>query len=312
MHFITSSYGNSYSALLAVFLASVRKNCASSTVTVYWQDMADDIISALQATFANFFFKKTNYSIRDSLHKKISSKMLLWQQAFEESSDEEMCLIDSDTVVQHVPDDFLDGYDCIFTDKNEQFHLNTGVVLIRKTPAAREFLRLWTERTIEIVESAPLLEEAVSPQNHYGGADQMALYQLIDYTLARKEYRLINAQGGLALKALPCAVLNETNSVPLSPSIYVYHYKGGWRDVLLKGLHSPYRTRKACWPMHRQYLELYRECRGLMRKARVPEETIDKIRLHVPPYFSMNDGRFSCAKLWFEIAKDALRHWRNT
>jgi len=310
MHFITSCYGNNYSALLAVFLMSIRKNCNNSTITVYWQDIDDDIIAALQKIFP-YYFVKTEFSIDSAIHKRIPSKMLLWLHALEECHEDKICFIDSDTVVQHRPDVFFEDYDCIFTDKNEQFHLNTGVVLIKKAPATYEFMRLWTERTIEIVEDTLLLEEATSSQNHYGAADQMALHQLIGYTPACKEYQYHTTKGSLALKAVPCSILNETNSISLSPAIYVYHYKGGWRDVLLNGLHSPYRTKKDCLPMHIQYLKLYWECRNLMRDAHVPEESIEKIRLYVPPYFSMAKGTFSRVKFWLEIAKDALKSSRN-
>jgi len=47
----------------------------------------------------------------------------------------------------------------------------------------------WTERAIEIIENDALLNEATSSQNNYGGADQMALYQLIGYIKTNKEYR---------------------------------------------------------------------------------------------------------------------------
>ncbi|MDR2051741.1 MAG: hypothetical protein LBQ63_08245 [Deltaproteobacteria bacterium] len=309
MRFITSAYGNDYAALLAVFLKSLHAYCPELPVTVYWQDMDDDIMAALRAVFPRVACVKTEFSIAGSPHQKISSKMKLWLRAVEEARDETLCLIDSDTVVQRPLKGFLNGYDCIFTDKEEQFHLNTGVVILRNTPSSSEFLQAWTEKTLSIVNDAALLEQAVSVENHYGAADQMALYTLIDYHPERKEYAYSAKGGKFTLKAVPCTVLNQTNSVPLSPDIYVYHYKGGWRGVLLKGIHSPYRTKKACLPMQIQYLRLYRDVLNSLRREATSQESINKIRLHVPSYFDLDSGAFLPWRFRLELAKDTLKKW---
>lgn len=307
MRFITSAYGNAYSAFLAVFLRSVHKNCPESPVTVYWQDMDDDIIEAIRSIFPSTQFVKTNFSITGSANHKIPSKMKLWLKAMEESHDESVCLIDSDMIVQRDPALFLNDADCIFTDKKEQFQLNTGIVLLRNSPSALCFLNDWTKKTIAIVENPALLEQAVSPKNHYGAADQMALYTLIDYKPEKKEYAYPTPHGQFTLKAEPCTFLNQTNSVPLSPDIYIYHYKGGWRDVLLKGIHSPYRPKRACLPMHSLYLAFYRDVLCKLRRVRTPRDTIGKIHLHVPTYFDMEKGTVLYGKLYWELARDTLK-----
>ncbi len=235
--------------------------------------------------------------------------MRLWLRAVEEAQDESLCMVDSDAVVQHSPQCFLKEYDCIFTDKMEQFRLNTGVLLLRNASSSVEFIRAWAEKTTTIINDDALLAQAVSVENHYGGADQMALYTLIDYSPEIKEYAYTAKDGKFTLKAVPCAVLNQTNAVPLSSGIYIYHYKGGWRDVLLRGIHSPYRTKKACLPMHIQYLSLYRDVITALRRQVQSPETLDKIRLHVPSYYDMDSGKFLPCRFYLELAKDVVKKW---
>lgn len=304
MHFITSSYGNSYAALLAVCLQSLAAHAPQCPVTVYWQDTDDDIMEALGRLWPSVRFVRTTYAITGSNHQKIPAKMQLWAQAVVELSDSPLCLIDSDTVVCRSPEPLLEGADIVFTDKDEQFQLNTGVVLVRPSRAAEALFQDWMQETMRIIGDDQLLQQAISPENVYGAADQMALHRLLHYKKGKKSYSYPTAHGVVRLKAAPCSNYNQTNSVPLSPDIWIYHYKGGWRDILFHGIHSSYRPVGQCCPMQVQYLLLYREVLEGLQAHGIAGSTIRKLHIHVPQYFDMQRARVRPFRLWWRLGRD--------
>lgn len=306
MHFITASYGNSYTSMLAVCLQSIIDNVQKKDITVYWQDTDDDIILALHNLWPFISFVKTTYDISGNNCKKISMKMKIWAEAIEKACNDSLCFIDNDTVICKSPESLLKDSDVIFTDKDEQFQINTGVVLVNPSRATIALFQDWMQETMRIVRDERLLHQAVSPMNPYGGADQMALHRLIDYKKEKKIYSYHTTCGEVRLIAVPCAQYNQTNSVPLSPDIWIYHYKGGWRDILFYGRHSPYRPVYDCWPMHILYLNIYRRVIMAMREHNVSEDTIKKFCIYIPQYYDILHGRLHRFRLLQRLCSDRI------
>jgi hypothetical protein len=309
MIYISSAYGNRYAALLAVFLWSLRRNCFDAQTLIYWQDIDEEIIGALTKVFSSVRFEKTHYEIAADMAQRISSKIHLWSQAVSEHIGSRLCLLDSDVLVIRSPSSLWDKEtDIVFTDKDEQFQLNTGVMLVHSTKAAGCFFREWLQRTVEIINNPALLAEAVSPRNHYGGADQMALHQQITYTTCRKNYEIATEKGCMRLKAVPCSILNETNSVPLADEKFIYHYKGGWRQILFEGKFPPYRSEKDSLPMYILYLQYHSELLRHLKNCGVSSRIRERLRLKIPRYFDIESGKFnkavfSCQSITRKIQK---------
>lgn len=307
MHFITASYSNSYASMLAVCLQSIVDNVQKNNITVYWQDTDDDIICALQQLWPYIGFVKTAYDISGSSCKKIPMKMQLWTEAIEKAWNDSLCFIDNDTVICQTPESLLRDSDVIFTDKDEQFQINTGVVLVNPSKTTIAFFQDWMQETMRIVRDERLLQQAVSPINPYGAADQMALHRLLGYKKEKKIYSYHTTCGEVRLIAVPCSQYNQTNSVPLSPDIWIYHYKGGWRDILFYGRHSPYRPACECWPMQILYLNIYRKVLRAMRAHNVAEDTIKKFCIYTPHYYDMRHGKLRRFKLWKRLCSDKIK-----
>ena len=305
MLYISSVYGNRYAALLAVFLWSLHKNCPKARALIYWQDIDDEIIEALAQVFPFARYKKTYYNIEGDIAQRISSKTHLWAQAVADHLGAKLCLMDSDMLVARSPFPLWDeDVDIVFTDKDEQFQINTGIMLVRSTAAVSCFFQKWLQRTLEIINNPKLLAEAVSSENHYGAADQMSFYEMLDYDPCRKTYTIATDQGAVRLKAVPCSVLNETNSVPLSAEKYIYHYKGGWRPILFEGTFPPYRSEADSLPMYIQYLKYHSEMLRHLNQCGVPKRIQKNLALKIPRYFSVENGHFSkAAYVWSSCMK---------
>jgi hypothetical protein len=247
---------------------------------MYWQDIDSDIIDAFELCYSNVTFIKTYFSMYGAMSQRIPSKMYMWQHAVD-LHHTPICLIDCDTIIVKSPAKFFDlDADIIFTDKNEQFYINTGVMLVRPSPAVRNFFSQWTDRTIEIVNDPKLLNTAISSENHYGAADQMAFYEIIQYTQSKKGY-IVNIPGfKIKLQAIDCNILNQTNSVKLNDSIFIYHYKGGWRDILSKGIFHDARPQYDSTPMLLQFLSYYTEAIRHLKNNGIKHSTLYKIQCH--------------------------------
>jgi hypothetical protein len=281
-----------------VLLQSLADNAPGERITIYWQDIDSDVMEALSACYPDVSFLETSFYISGSYTQKIPAKMHLWTKAVNEYT-ENLCFVDSDAIVAKSPAIFLETYkeDIIFTDKKEQFHINTGVMLVRPSNMVRNFFMLWTAEIMNIITDSELLDRAISTKNHYGAADQMAFYELIGYQPDKQKYILPSDFGTISLRSVPCDILNQTNSVPLDDGIFVYHYKGAWRDILRKNTFTPARTRSDSLPMLLQFIHYHRLSIAKIKKLGATSKTQDKLKIY----------RFSRLGLSLELAAQRLK-----
>ena len=189
-------------------------------------------------------------------------KTSILQRAVAEHLEEDYIgIFDTDTtVLQDIDEVFSNNFDIAFTVKNEFWPINTGVLFIKNSQRVVDFFNEWYKRTQEILLNENLFKTANSINHPYGGADQMAFHQMINYRKTSNLFYYSCGEAEVRLLSLPCKVYNETRSVPITPCLKVIHYKGGWRTILLEG-YGFSRNRKFLnsLDMYLKYHEIYQK-----------------------------------------------------
>jgi hypothetical protein len=315
VRFIVASYGAKHVGMLLTHLHSIAQSHPAAAVAIYWQDIPAPLIEALRAAFPRYDFHRTTFDFSKDFLLRISSKVHSWCRAAEEHAGErDLCLADVVTLVLREIDPFLakDNADVIFTDKPDRTALNTGVLLAHGSAATTAFFRAWRDRTLAIIADPELYRQANDYSLGYGAADQMALWQMLGYERGRAAYTIEAGGEKVQLRAEPCAVLNETNSLPVSAEKHILHYKAGWQPILLQG--RPFtrnRPRPESWPMFTLYLRRFIEALDALNAAAGTRFSARDFGIVVPTYFDTETGGFDSARyaVWSarEAGKSALR-----
>jgi hypothetical protein len=294
MRFIVASYGPRHVGMLLTHLHSIARSHPSARVAVYWQDIPERLLDPVRQLFPNVDFIRTEFDLSSDFLQRISSKLNAWCRAVSDHAYEpEICLADVDTLVlRDLSSFFKDAAQIVFTDKPEKSPLNSGVILARGGEAASAFFRLWNERTLEILRTPELRRQANDYSLHYGGGDQMALYQMLGYERGRVDYEVTVEGHRVAVRCEPCAVLNETNSLPINDRMHIIHFKSGWQPILLDG--KPFtrnRPREKSWEMFTLYLTRFSEALTALNTAAGTHFTARDFNVVIPSYYK--DGGFN-------------------
>jgi len=261
MRFLVSAFGSRYTGMLITNLESIARSNPAAVTEVYWQDLPDGFPEAVARAYPGVRFVETRFDFSRDRIQRISSKTLIWELACSrQPAGELLAFVDVDTIVLRDLAGFLSdpAVDVVFTWKDEHFQLNSGVLLARAGEGTRRFFGEWLRRTQEILRTPALYAQANSRDFPYGGGDQMALYQMLDYRPGQSRYAVSIGGHTVHCRGEPCATLNETNSVPVTARTHVIHYKGGWQPILLDGKpFSRHRPRAACREMYALYLETF-------------------------------------------------------
>ena len=253
--------------MLITNIYSILRSNQGSTIKVFWQDIEERLIKNIIKGFKEVTFIKTNFSFRSDPIKRISSKTLFWNYAAQTYPHDNICFLDADTlIIKNISDFFDKDFDIIFTYKDDQFPLNTGVMLCKgnKYPF---FFQKWEEDTFRIINDPESFEKANSPEYQYGGSDQMSFFELLGYNPNQREYVITINEQKLYFLGLPCEILNEVYSRSISKSTHIIHYKGGWQPVILEGRNfTGYRTKSASWQMYMLYLKTFLKSLDFLNK----------------------------------------------
>jgi hypothetical protein len=315
MRFIVASYGAKHVGMLLTHLHSIVRSHPGAQAAVYWQDIPAPLIDALRAAFPRYDFHRTDFDFSNDFLLRISSKVHSWCRAAEEHATEpQLVLADVDPLILRDISAFFDkdAADVIFTHKPERTALNTGVLLAHGRPAATAFFRDWRDRTLHICRTPELYAQANDYSLGYGAADQMALWQMLGYERGRADYEIMCGSERARLRGEPCALLNETNSLPVTDDKHILHYKAGWQLILLQG--RPFtrnRPRETSWPMFALYLTRFREALDALNAAAATRFTAKDFGIVIPFYFEEQTGGFDSTRyaVWRarEAGKSALR-----
>lgn len=248
MRFFTSVYGGKYLPFLRAFLKSLTQQNPHADVFVAWDDIADVEIQIISSFFPSVRFEQWKHGVQavQDVHQRIPMKLRYWQK-FLSSVDtgEVIAFLDVDTLIMHnlsavMPDDA----DVLYTWKLERFPLNTGVMLIRANCATQNFMREFTDLTESIIADETKLKNAC---HQYGAADQYALAQILPHHDFTSVSRKFFGNEIVRFFPMPGHRLNETNSMPITPEVDIYHLKSGWHQILLEdGPYTKWRTLSDC------------------------------------------------------------------
>ncbi|MGV3531518.1 MAG: hypothetical protein ACO1QR_04055, partial [Chthoniobacteraceae bacterium] len=294
MKFAVATYGSRHIGMLLAHLESLHRSHPGTLVEVYHQDLPANLSDAIAKTYPNVSWVETAFDFTRDRIQRISSKTLAWEQALRrQPADEKLILLDVDTLVIRDLSPVVagDDWDVLFTWKDEQFVLNTGVLVCRVNAATRAFFTVWKEHTLGILSDPARYEVANDSRNPYGASDQMALHEVLGYELGRTDYEVAVEGGPARLRGVPCAVLNETNSCPVTEQTHVIHYKGGWQPILLDGRRfTKHRPREACDEMYRLYLSTFRSGLDRVKAATGLDLSATDFHIAVPAYVNSGNG----------------------
>lgn len=236
LNFATTVFGNSYLTFLFALIGSIDKSVESFKLYVFYKDIDIKNIQGISDSRINFVdLNSINFKNTTTIHHLISSKIYLWREALSYLPEKETVLfIDVDTIINKNPTEKLNlDFNIIFTKKNEKRPINTGVLIVKNNGFVKDFFERWAQRTIQIIEDRNLLDIAISKNHPYGGADQMSFYGLVNFQTYNKP--LTSEVLDQKILAFECNEFNQTNSVKVDSKTFIYHFKGGWHDVLLNG-----------------------------------------------------------------------------
>lgn len=261
VRFIITIFGDKHIGMLITNIYSILQSNPESNVVVFWQDVKEHLIKAIMKSFGSVTFYNTNFDFVSDPIKRISSKTHLWNYAAGKYPHDYLCFLDADTLVIKSIQHFFDhDFDIIYTYRQAQFPLNTGVMLC-KGSSYQSFFNLWKEETFKIINDLELFKKANSPQYPYGGSDQMSLFNILCYDPKQNKYIVsINGQK-IVFRGIPCDILNEVCSKNITDTIHIIHYKGWWQKILLEGqdFQKKNRTKEHSWDMYILYLKTFKE-----------------------------------------------------
>ena len=236
LNFATTVFGNNYLTFLYALIGSLDKSIASFKLNVFYKDIQVSYIEEINDSRINFIdLNSIKFKNTKTIHHLISSKIYLWREALSYLPyGETVFFLDTDTIVNKNPAEKINfDFNILFTIKNEKRPINTGVIIVKNNDFVKDFFERWAKRTIEIIEDDNLLNIAISKNHPYGGADQMSFYELVNFNSYNNPFHLKSSHEKIF--TLECENFNQTNSVKLNKQTYIYHFKGGWHDVILNG-----------------------------------------------------------------------------
>jgi len=287
--FIISLYGNRQQGMLLPLLFSITKTNPEAGITLFWEEIDENLIALMQKCFPKAEFVKTNFNFGDNIAKRISSKTVMWEYAIRKKPDEYLAFIDADVLLIRNVASFFEKIDAdiiLTVDNENKYPLNTGVILCHSVAPVQSFFSAWKKETQNIFEIPTLYEMANNKALAYGGTDQMAIQRLIDFEKEKNSYLYNN----IKISSIPRHQMNETNSVPITPDIHIIHYKGGWNGILFQGKNfTPNRPKSESWEMYIFYLRNYADSINYLNKKTDSNFLPEDFGLVIPFYLNRNN-----------------------
>ena len=265
IHFITSVFGDRHVSMLIPLLYSIEQTNPQAAISVYWEDIQKETKDLIQQSFPQVEFVETHFNFTSDIAKRISSKTLVWELAAHDKRNEPgwLFFMDADMLVLRKIGPLLSSFfhtDVVYTFRQGQFWINSGVLACRQHAQMADFFKLWREKTQEILNNKFLFAQANDKQLHYGGADQMSLQKILGYSVEKNACSVPILTDSIRFSGIECGYLNETHSRPITEKTHVIHYKGGWRDILFFGGNfTSNRPKWESWEMYILYLRTFQK-----------------------------------------------------
>ena len=211
--------GDMYEKLATVLAYSINRNCPTAEFTLMK-------VPPPKRQKDNHTFDSNNYKLR------------LWLDFLEKANDD-VILMDCDMLVLHdLAVAFAEPFDVGLCKRNrENLPWNGGVVFVRNTAPAHQFMRDWLEAdnflfATERKEPSKLHQHY---RNKYGGMNQSSL-----------GYLLTEKKTAAKIKPFPCKIWNATIEFwsTIDAHTMILHVKSGLKKAVLAGQRGPWV--KAC------------------------------------------------------------------
>jgi hypothetical protein len=257
MRFVISIYGDEFVPFLAVCLRSLRLTHPDDQVSVLFDDVHFPVFERIVGGNPNVSFLPTSTpaSKLSNRQQRVPAKLEQWAGIMRSGSidyGDLIVFIDVDTIVTaNIAEALPLDFDLLFTWREAKVPINTGVIVVRQSEIVTAFFEEWRDLTRQIYEHPEQLREA---RQRNGAASQDALWQLMGGPQApfEKSIEVDFPFGRMRFVGAPCSVLNQVDLVPTASGARIYHYKGGWHTLLLKG-----RVADESWPWSRA-VEMHR------------------------------------------------------
>lgn len=150
-------------------------------------------------------------------------KLYDWNTFFQNEASEEVILMDTDTIVLSPLDDFKYNHFAITTREDHDVKYNAGVVFLKHTERARQFMNDWYQASANLFEHMD-----VSLLSKYKGLTQSAL-------------SIVHSTKYSDIKEIPCDIYNlaKTDWDNFSDKTKVIHIKDDLREVCLHSNEHP-------------------------------------------------------------------------
>lgn len=227
-----ASYGDKYLPMLLSFLESWGSRYPNIYLAI--GDVSDQVVEDVAAAFPSVEIIPTSLSFSADEQVRISQKMRLWCILADHPGLREhdfTIFADADTILVEEIADFCDD-DIVVTMRNgaARFLINTGIVGLSRRALAAEFVRDWSAKNEEIISNPALLAKATSPDEIFGGGDQMALIQMLGMRRGATDL----TYNGIHVRLVECDVFNACENKVDPAKARVFHLKASLHKFLLE------------------------------------------------------------------------------
>lgn len=218
-------------------------------IAVLYNRVYEKDINEIKIKFPNIILNE--YKIKFSEPSKdnffntwATRKLILWYELLQSSNRKHQVFMDADTFLIKKIDKFFDNtFDIGYTHKTDKEEvlkkpINTAVVLINNSQKVSNYMRYWRDKALKLLRS----------KKPYGAGWGATDQQVLGETLGTRDFNKMKSiikKKGIRFKGFPCKMLNNILHPSLEDqNLYIIHFKGSWRDILLEGTWEKTKLRK--------------------------------------------------------------------
>jgi len=259
MTFAIAAYNSNYIEQVNVVLQSIDQIYQGrANIILYYSNIDQELITEIKELLPYIILKEsTKLDCEDGdAEYKTAMKSIVWAEILQDHPElQNIVFMDADTLlVKEMGKFFTKEFDIGFCykvagDENLQWPINGGVMLIKNSPHAVDFLMKWGELTIKTQKNK------LSQQDGYqqwGGGDQVSLGHILG-TRKQFDYQNPIARFKVILQGFPMPFFNESRGIKPTINTHLVHYKGSWQPILKSGIFTPRRPEETCRPLYDLY-----------------------------------------------------------
>jgi len=287
--FAIAAYNSNFIEQVNVALQSIKTVYQDrAKIIFYYANIDQELIDDIKCLIPNIILKESKKLDCESgdAEYKTAMKSIVWAEILRDHPElENVVFMDADTLlIKPMGKFFIKEFDIgycykVSGDENLQWPINGGVMLIKNSDRAVDFLDRWSELTIETQRNTLGKQDGY---NQWGGGDQVSLGHILG-TRNQVNFQAPMARLSVILQGFPMAFFNESRGMIPSVNTHLIHYKGSWQDVLKTGIFTPKRPESSCKPLYDLYhktLSTWQTDRGNITSRWCPEFELEFWNAH--------------------------------